>query len=610
MSGASLLAVILIPALFAALAFAAPARVKWLRGGIALAGAAANAVGSALLYGKQAVYVKPWGGFGIEFSLKLNPFNALIVLAAALFVLLGVIYSVSFFQLKPVSGRFYAYLLLTVSMVNGAALSNNLVVLLFFWEGILLTLFLMILQGREGAWRTSVKTVILVGISDLCLMLGIGLTAHLAGTLAMDQIHLPMNAAGSAAFVLLVAGALGKAGAMPFHTWIPDAADDAPMPFMALLPGALEKLLGVYLLVRVCVDLFEFTPGSPISVALMAVGAVTILCAVMMALIQKDFKRLLSYHAISQVGYIILGIGTALPVGIIGGLFHMFNNAVYKSCLFYTAGSVERQAGTTDLKSLSGLGRRMPVTMITFLVAAVSIAGVPLTNGFFSKEMIFDGALESGLVFYLAALVGAFFTALSFLKLGHVAFFGKPGKTLSKVKEAPLPMLMPMIILAAACLAMAALQARVAGGLTEAVFGAPVAGEAAVGETSWLLMGISAAVLLLAALGHYAGYRKKGSGFAAADIFHYAPVLHDVYQLAERKAFDPYEIGRHAVHGFANAALAVNDAINWFYDVAIVRVTDFLSGLLREVHNGSKTLYLGWTLAGVVLVAAIVVASL
>lgn len=610
MSGVTLLVTILIPALFAALAFSAPARVKWLRGGIALAGAGANTVMCALLYGKQAVFLKPWGGFGIQFSLKLYRFNSLILLAVAVFVLLGVVYSVAFFQIKPVSGRFYAYLLLTASMINGAALSNNLVVLLFFWEGILLTLFLMILQGREGAWRTSVKTVILVGISDLCLMLGIGLTAHLAGTLEMDQIHLPMNTAGSAAFLLLAAGALGKAGAMPFHTWIPDAADDAPMPFMALLPGALEKLLGVYLLLRVCVDLFEFTPGSPMSVALMTVGAVTILGAVMMALIQKDFKRLLSYHAISQVGYMILGIGTALPVGIVGGLFHMFNNAVYKSCLFYTAGSVERQAGTTDLKSLSGLGRRMPATMIAFLVAAASIAGVPLTNGFFSKEMIFDGALESGLVFYLAALVGAFFTALSFLKLGHVVFFGKPNKTLAKVKEAPLPMLLPMILLAAACLAMAALQGTVAAWLKEAVFAAPGAAEAAGAGTNWVLAGVSAAVLLLAALVHFAGYRKKGSGFAAADLFHYAPVLHGVYQLAERKAFDPYRIGGVLVRGFAAVALTVNDAINWFYDVAVVRATDFLSGLIRAAHNGSKTLYLGWTLAGVVLVAAIVAFSL
>ncbi len=611
MNDMRLLIVLLLPALFAALAFIAPARVRWLRGGIALVGVVANIVLCALLYGGQSVFLMPWGGFGINFSLKLYAFNALILLAAAGFALLSVVYSISFFKKKPVSGRFYAYLLLTVSMVNGAVLANNLIVLLFFWEGILLTLFLMILLGRDGAWRTSVKAVVLVGLTDLCMMLGIGMTAHLAGTLEMDQIRLPMDGMGSAAFILLVVGALGKAGAMPFHTWIPDAADDAPMPFMALLPAALEKLLGIYLLMRVCVDLFTFTPGSPMSITLMVIGAGTILFAVMMALIQKDFKRLLSYHAISQVGYMILGIGTALPVGVIGGLFHMFNHATYKSCLFYTAGSVERQTGTTDLKAISGLGRQMPVTMVTFLVAAASIAGFPLTNGFYSKELIFDGALESGFVFYLVALVGAFFTAVSFLKLGHAAFFGKPKQSLRNVKEAPLPMLVPMVVLAALCLVMGFLRLDIIGGLLQPAAGfAEGAGEVIGAHTNWLLVGISAAVLLLAALSHYTGFKKKGSGLAAADRYHDAPVLRDVYRLAERKAFDPYHLGGVVIRGFASVALTVNNAINWFYDVAIVRVTDFFSGLIRAAHNGSKTLYLGWTLAGIVLVALILFASL
>lgn len=611
MNDMRLLIVILLPALFAALAFIAPARVRWLREGIALLGVAANTVLCALLFGGQSVFFMPWGGFGINFSLRLYGFSALILLAAAGFALLSVLYSVCFFQKKPVSCRFYAYLLLTIAMVNGAVLANNLVVLLFFWEGILLTLFLMILLGREGAWRTSVKAVILVGLTDLCMMLGIGMTAHLAGTLEMDQIRLPMDGMGSAAFILLVVGALGKAGAMPFHTWIPDAADDAPMPFMALLPAALEKLLGIYLLMRVCVDLFTFAPGSPMSITLMVIGAATILFAVMMALIQKDFKRLLSYHAISQVGYMILGIGTALPVGVIGGLFHMFNHATYKSCLFYTAGSVERQTGTTDLKAIGGLGRQMPVTMVTFLIAAASIAGFPLTNGFYSKELIFDGALESGVVFYLVALIGAFFTAVSFLKLGHAAFFGKPKQSLRNVKEAPLPMLVPMIVLAVLCLVMGFLRLDIIGGLLQPAVGlAEGAGEVIGAHTNWLLVGISAAVLLLAALSHYTGFKKKGSGLAAADRYHDAPVLRDIYHLAERKAFDPYHLGGIVIRGFASFALTVNNAINWFYDVAIVRVTDFFSGLIRAAHNGSKTLYLGWTLAGIVLVAVILFASL
>ncbi len=199
------------------------------------------------------------------------------------------------------------------------------------------------------------------------------------------------------AFILLMIGAIGKAGAMPFHSWIPDAALDAPLPFMALLPGSIEKLLGIYLLARFSLDLFTLAPGTWVSTVLMVIGAATIILAVMMALVQKNYKRLLSYHAISQVGYMILGIGTGLPIGIVGGLFHMVNNAIYKSCLFLTAGAVEKQAGTTDLEKLGGLARSMPVTVICFIVAAVSISGVPPFNGFFSKEMVYDAALEERL---------------------------------------------------------------------------------------------------------------------------------------------------------------------------------------------------------------------
>ena len=606
-----LILAIVLPALFGVLAFAVPARIRYLREGIALAGAAANLAAILPLYGAKALFFTPWGGFGINFSLKLGALNGLILLAAAVFTILSMVYSVPFFLKKPVNSRYYAYALFTAAMLNGAVLANNLVVLLFFWEGILATLFAMILLGRDSAYRTSVKTVVLVGLSDLCMMLGIALTGRLAGTLEMDQISLPLGGMSSAAFLLLVTGALGKAGAMPFHTWIPDAADDAPMPFMALMPAALEKLMGIYLLTRVCTELYRFTPGSRMSLLLMTVGAATILFAVLMALIQKDFKRLLSYHAVSQVGYMILGIGTALPVGILGGFFHMFNNAVYKSCLFYTAGAVERQAGTTDLKKLSGLGRQMPVTMVSFLVAAASIAGFPLTNGFYSKEMIFDGALESGAVFYAIALIGAFFTAVSFLKLGHAAFFGKPMKELKAVREAPSAMLAPMVLLAVTCLAMGALHSPIVTGLFMPALGiAGAAGETVALQTNWLLAGISVATLLLAALDHWYGFKKTGSGLKAADHFHDAPVLRDAFSLAERGAFDLYRLGGYVVRRFAAVSLAVNDAISWFYDVLIVRVVDFFSAVIRASHNGSKTLYLGWTLAGVIIVAGIMLASL
>ena len=169
MNDGKLVIVILLPALFAAFTFVAPARVRLLREGLALLGVVLNTVACALLIGKQAVFFTPWCGFGINLSFKLYGLNSLILLAAAVFALLGVLYGAAFFQKKPVSGRFYAYLLITLSMVNGAVLANNLAVLLFFWEGILLTLFLMILLGREGAWHTAVKAVVLVGLSDLCM---------------------------------------------------------------------------------------------------------------------------------------------------------------------------------------------------------------------------------------------------------------------------------------------------------------------------------------------------------------------------------------------------------------------------------------------------------
>jgi NADH-quinone oxidoreductase subunit L len=133
----------------------------------------------------------------------------------------------------------------------------------------------------------------------------------------------------------------------------------------------------------------------------MVIGAITIILAVMMALIQRDYKRLLSYHAISQVGYMILGIGTCLPAGIIGGIFHMLNNALYKCGLFLTGGVVEKQTGTTDLAKLGGLRLNMPVTFVCYLITAASISGVPPFNGFFSKELIYDAALVRGKVFYI-----------------------------------------------------------------------------------------------------------------------------------------------------------------------------------------------------------------
>ncbi len=604
-------AVILIPVLFAVMTLLAPARLKSVKEGAVLTGVIVNFAANIYIYGKNAVFERPLCGYGIDFSLKLYQFSGFILISVAVLSFLVVMFSTVFLKGKPYTKQFYASLLLTVALVNGAVLANNLVLMLFFWEGILVTMFAMIMTGGEKAYKTSVKAVVIVGLSDLCMMIGIGMYAYISKSLAMDPRHLPLTSWGVFAFIFMMIGAVSKAGSMPFHTWIPDAADNAPMPFMALLPGALEKLLGIYLLTRICVDLFDFKPGSAMSYLLMSLGAITILFAVMMALIQKDFKRLLSYHAVSQVGYMILGIGTALPIGIIGGLFHMINNAIYKCCLFFTAGSVERQAGTTDLEKIGGLGKKMPVTFGCFIVAAAAISGFPLTNGFFSKELIFDGALESGKIFFIVALIGAFFTAVSFLKLGHAAFLGKENAGIDKVKEAPWPMLIPMIVLAAACLTFGLCKSWVITNLLQPVLGTVVqAGETIGAKTNWVLVVISMAVLAFAALDHVYGAKKTGSGLKAADHFHYAPGLHSIYNMAEKKYFDPYHAGGYAVRGFAALSMWVNDGISWIYDVLIVRILDHISLGIRKVHSDSHAAYLIWSLAGTVVMIIIFFISL
>jgi NADH-quinone oxidoreductase subunit L len=380
---------------------------------------------------------------------------------------------------------------------------------------------------------------------------------------------------------------------------------------MALVPAALEKLLGIYFLARISLDLFQLTPGSWVSVVLMVIGSVTILLAVMMALIQKDYKRLLSYHAISQVGYMILGIGTAVPVGMVGGLFHMINHALYKSCLFLTGGSVEKQAGTTDLAKLGGIGRMMPVTFVCFIITACAISGVPPLNGFFSKELVYDGALERGWIYYAAALAGSFFTAASFLKLGHAAFLGKMSETNRNVKEAPWPMLVPMITIASLCVLFGVFNYLPLNNLIQPILGeARLEGQHFAGwPTNPLLVILTIVALAGAFLNHWFGVKTKGSGLKAVDHIHHAPVLSGIYDKAEKRFFDPYDIGLRLVDVIAKAFNWCDRAIDWVYDVFTVRVALTFTEIIKSAHNGNYSRYLGWSLLGMVLIVVFLMSA-
>jgi NADH-quinone oxidoreductase subunit L len=578
--------------------------VRFVREALALTATGLTLWVSASLFPQNGGLSFPWLGQSLEFSLRLYSFSAFILLAVSAFGFLITLYSSAYTAGKGYAKQFYAYLLITLSFVNGAVLADNLLVLLFFWEGMLATIFgLIAIGGTKGSFTTAIKALVIVGVTDLCMMLGIGLAGHLAGTFTISQISLPLTAAGSAAFVLLMIGAISKAGSMPFHTWIPDAAIDAPLPFMAFLPGALEKLIGIYFLTRICLDMFQLTPASPLSTLLMFIGGVTILFAVMMALIQKNYKRLLAYHAISQVGYMILGVGTMVPVGIVGGLFHMINNALYKSGLFFTGGAVEKQAGTADLSKLGGLGRKMPLTFACFLVFAASISGVPPFNGFFSKELVYDAALERGLVFYLFAVVGSFFTAASFLKLGHAAFLGKPCAGEEKVKECSWLMLVPMLAIAACCILFGLNNGLAINGfIVPSVAGKLEGHHSFAGfPANTMLVAVTAVVLAAALLNHVWGAKVKGAGLKAVDHIHYAPGLHWIYDKAEQGWFDPYVIGMKFTAAVSYVLWLADRAVDWIYETAAVKTTYFCAEGFKKAQPGNYPGYLVWSLVGMAL---------
>jgi len=601
-----------LPIVAGILTLTLPLRERLVKDSIILVATLANLAGAIALFKLDTVFSMPWAGFGFEFSIRYYNFSNFITLAAAFFGFLIALYSVTFMRQKKASDQFHSYLLITLGLVNGAVLADNMVLMLFFWEALLLTLFGMIAIGKRPAFKTATKAFIIIGLSDLCMMAGIAISGHLAGTLTLSRMSLSLNGIGALAFIFLMIGAISKAGSMPFHSWIPDAAIDAPLPFMAILPASLEKLVGIYFLTRISMDIFKLKPDSWASTALMAIGAITILLAVMMALIQKDYKKLLSYHAISQVGYMILGIGTALPAGIAGGLFHMINNALYKSCLFLTGGSVEAQAGTTDLGKLGGLWTKMPVTFMSFLVAALSISGVPPFNGFFSKELIYDAALERGVVFYLAALVGSFLTAASFLKLGHAAFLGGSNKNNAGAREAPIQMLIPMVAIAAVCVVFGLWNALVINKLIQPILGpdGPYAHNLAGFPANKMLVALTVAALLGALANHLYGVKTTANALKAVDHIHYAPGLRQIYDKAEKGRLDPYNIGLNFVKKISGITLWIDKKIDWFYDRFTVRSALSIAHSIKRLNDGNYSTYLSWSLVGILLVSVFLICSI
>jgi len=635
---------IFLPILGGAICLLIPNKVKFLKEAVALiASFAALVLGTVIFREKGAALVRDLGlltqTLGIKLDLRVDYLNAFVLLFINLFGFLIVLYSLKFMSGKERLNEYYAYLLFNVGATNGAVLSNNLLTMLIFWDIVLLCLYAMISTGAgSAASRSARKSFVIVGAADFLMLLGILLVWYITHSFSMDIIKsTPFTGVSFKisvlAFILMCCGALAKAGSMPFHTWIPDAATEAPLPVMAFLPASLDKLLGIYLLVRITSELFIMTPG--LGMVLMFIGAFTIIAAVMMALVQHDLKKLLSYHAVSQVGYMVLGIGTGNPVGIAGGLFHMLNNAIYKSCLFLGGGAVEHKTGTAELEKLGGLSRAMPATFVATLIAALSISGVPPFNGFVSKWMVYQGVIEAGVksqgfsqilcwIFLVSALFGSALTLASFMKLIHSTFLGQPAQQelVKGIKEVSWTMWVPMAVLAALCVifgvfAQVPLVKFIGPALGLNFASMPRALSLSGLWSPTLATGLILISLIIGYIIYIIGKATKpridsiyiGGEAAVPEVNRFPGTqfyntvkemggLSGIYKAAEKRFLDFYEWGMGFFKGVAYTLFyCIDRFVDWLV-LGVARLALLFSWILRELHFGALPAYLAWCLIG------------
>lgn len=385
---------------------------------------------------------------------KVDPLSMVMALVVTGVSFLIHIYSVGYMHDDPGFTRYFAYLNLFVFMMLNLVLANNFLLMFLGWEGVGLCSYLLIgfWFDRDAPANAGLKAFVVNRVGDFGFLVGLFLIFAKLGSLTFDEVfaraHLLDPATATLITLMLFVGATGKSAQLPLYVWLPDAME-GPTPVSSLIHAATMVTAGVYMVAR-CHVLYELAPLSMAVVA--AVGAITAIFAASMALVQVDFKRILAYSTISQLGYMFLGVGVGAYSA---GIFHLMTHAFFKALLFLAAGSVMHAlAGELDIRRMGGLREKMPVTFWTFLLAALAIAGIPGFSGFFSKDEILWNAFSSpkgGFWLWLIGFVTAGMTAFYMFRLCFMAFFGTfrgDHETWHHAHESPKIMTIPMVILA------------------------------------------------------------------------------------------------------------------------------------------------------------------
>ncbi len=399
--------------------------------------------------------------FGLPLILRLNMFSWFFAISISSMGLLSIIFSINYMKGRKQLDFYYLMMLLINASMLGIVLSGDLVSFYIFWEIMSICTFLLVSYNRGTALAAGMKYIIMSIIGSVAMLIGILSLYTTYGTLIISELILIASASsGYTLFILIVFSiAFGiKNAVMPLHTWLPDTYAEAPTPFTAVLSGMLTRM-GIYgflliMYVLVGAKLLLGLGGGSFHYVLAWLGAITIVIPTFIAMLQNDAKKLLAWHGIGQGGYMILGIAFGTSLGLAGGIFHTLNHAIYISLLFMSVGAVQyRCAGERDLNNLGGLIKKMPVAFIGGLLGILGLIGMPLTNGFVSKWLIYKTLIINNAPFLaFAALIGTWGTILSVYKFLHNMFLGQLPDKYKDIRKSPLSMQFPIIIFSLAIL--------------------------------------------------------------------------------------------------------------------------------------------------------------
>ncbi|HVZ98264.1 MAG TPA: NADH-quinone oxidoreductase subunit L [Chitinophagaceae bacterium] len=561
-------------------------------------------------------------GLSIDMGVLLDPVSAMMLVVVSFVSLMVHVYSLSYMKGEDRFATYYAYLCLFTFSMLGLVVASNIFQIYFFWELVGVSSFLLIgyYYDRPAAVAACKKAFIVTRFADAGFLIGILILSYYSGTLDFETLiqkltspgSAELNSALSASFlgvsaltwgmVLVFIGGAGKSAMFPFHIWLPDAME-GPTPVSALIHAATMVVAGVYLVAR----LFPvFSLSAPDALNIVAyVGAFSALFAAVIACTQTDIKRVLAYSTISQIGYMMFALGVSKYGGESGSgytasMFHLFTHAMFKALLFLGAGSVIHYVHSNEMKDMGGLRKHLPITHITFLIACLAIAGVPLLSGFFSKEEILSAAYNNNMVIYWTGLITSGLTAFYIFRLYFNIFWSKAPSTKEGGKahgEGGFAMMLPLILLATG--------AAFAGYIP---FGKLVSGDGKALETTFSLQHTIAPVLLSFAGIFIAAWLYLKQNNKPANI---ASSLGALYKAAYRKFYID------EIYLFITQKIIFNiiGGVSQWFDKNIVNglvnltgsATEAVSGDIKKFQSGKVQQYTIYFLGAVIVLAALFV---